>query len=512
MGAKTKEVGGGANVGTSNMFNNFLQQQMGGGGAGMTASGQVTSAANQSRPTNQIAGTDLGRALSGGGGNVANIVNQTRMNNQQAQQAATYNQQAANNFGNFGNLVNTLSNPDMQQQFQNNPFFQRMDGVQMPGAPQLGQYNTQAPTSDILGRVMGMQGVPGFLAQSGAQPGIGNIDFSQFMSAMGGGGGGVAALGREADIYGPEGTGGLLNVDMNSPEFQALKQQQAQDAQLGLANTRARFGAGGGMSLGSGASLAEAQFNREVLPANTLALGQLARSIQELDMGNRGLNANVLLQQRGQNVDQRGQDTQAAIAGGQLAAQQQAALLNAMLGQQSNQLGAFDSANRFNLGMLGQMFQGAGADASNALQGFQLGNQAIGAGNADLLNLFGMQSGNALGQQQLYGGLGQALAGMNQQGQMGVLSQLFNAMQQGNQLGTAQRQTISQPSAGGQLLGAIAGLGSAALGGPMGGMIGNWLGGLGGGGGGAGPGVGGGGFTGSVTPGQFTSMLPQLPF
>jgi hypothetical protein len=511
VGAKTKEVGGGANVGTSNMWNNFLQQQMGGGmavpNAPQMGGGGNSMTMSAPKPSMMVGG------VGGGASGLIAGVNQQRMNQQQQQQQGVANQQAQNGFGNIGNLVNQLSNPNMQQQVDSNPFFQQMMGIQMPGQPQLGQYNTDAPVSDILGRVMGMPGVPGFLPQSGQQQGIDKIDFNQFQNMINGGGG-FGPMGREADIFGPEATGGLLNVDMNSPEFQALKQQQAQDTALGLANTRARFGAGGGMSLGSGAALAEAQFNRQVLPANMLAQGDLARSIQELDMGNRGLNANVLLQQRGQNVDQRGQDTQAGIAGAQLGAQNNAALLNAMLGQQSNQLGAFNSANQFNSNMLGQMFGAAGGDAANALNAFNSSNQAVGAGNADLLNLFGMNSNNALNQQQLFGGLGQNMAGMNQQGQLGVLNNLFNSMNQGNQLGTAQRQNVVQPSAAGQTLGALGGIFGSLAGGPGGAALMNWLGGMFGGGGqgmGAGPGIGGGGFQNPFQAGTFTNMIPQAP-
>jgi len=513
VGAKTKEVGGGANVGTSDMFNNFLQQQMGGGPSAPGAGVPNMQGTAQAPRMNQSQYAGPGGAAKYGQDQQAFKQSQTRMNSGA--------QQAQNGFGNMGNLVNQMSNGTVDGMMQNNQFLQ--NAANMPNAPeftqaQLGQYNTNVPQSDVFGKVFGQQGAPGFLPQSGQQNGINQIDFSQF--GAGGQFGGMnnmpSAGATIGDQFGAQGTGGLLNYDLNSPEFAAQRQQLQQDTELARADSRARFGAGGGMSLGSGAALAEAQFNRQVLPANMLAMGQLGRQMQEMDMANRGMNANVLLQQRGQNIDQRGQDLQGSIAGSQMGSQNMGNILQAMLGQQTNQLGAFNSANNFNLGMQGNQLNAAGMDANNALQGFQLGNNAIGAGNADALNAAGMQNNfnqQTFGQQSTnaanQGQLGAQLQGLNAQQQQMVLNQLFGAMGQANQLGTAQRQTVTQPSAGGQLLGAGLQLGGALLGGPMGASIGGALGGMfGGGGGAAQPGISapqGGGF-------GFANSIPQVNF
>jgi hypothetical protein len=378
-----------------------------------------------------------------------------------------------------------------------------MMGMQGPQAPQLGQYNTNAPQSNVFGQVFGQGGGPGFLPQSGQQNGIGQIDFSQFGAGGMFGGSGMPSAGPQlGDIFGAQGTGGLLNPDMDSPMMAALRQQGQQDAQLGLANTRARFGAGGGMSLGSGASLAEAQFNRQVLPAQQLALGQLGMQQQEMDMANRGLNANVLLQQRGQNVDQRGQDLQGSIAGANLGMQGQGQLLNAMIGQQSNQLGAFNAANNFNLGMMGNQINAAGMDAGNALTGFQLGNQATSAGNADALNMFGMQSNNFNTQQGMFGNLGMGMQGLNQQGQQNTMNQLFNSFNQSNQIGSPQSQIVQQPSALGQIVNAGATVAGGMLGGPWGAAIANRM--------GQQPQQGGGQFQPQMMQPNFQSQIPQV--
>ena len=78
----------------------------------------------------------------------------------------------------------------------------------------------------------------------------------------------------------------------------------------------------------------------------------------------------------------------------------------------------------------------------------QLADQIRGANRADL----GMQAQDMM-----------ARMGLAQQGQQNMYQMLFNSMNQANQLGTPQAQTVQTPSAFGQAMGAISGLAPYAL-------------------------------------------------
>lgn len=186
---------------------------------------------------------------------------------------------------------------------------------------------------------------------------------------------------------GTHGAGGLLNYNVDSPEFAALRALQAHQQANDVANLRARFAAGGMGSLGSGASLAEGQYLAEANPRNILALGDLGRQIQTLDLQNRGQNLQAFLGQRGQDI------------------------------------------GNYQFGV------NAGLENQNAQNQFALGKAGVG------LQAQG-QAANI---------------------QSDILSKLFGAFGQSNQLGTPQAQTVQTPSTLGQIAGFVGnGLGSVA--------------------------------------------------
>lgn len=416
----TSTVGGGANTGTANMWNQFLQQQL--GGSGQTAINsmpirQVTADGKPGQPMPSIGSSGIP------GSNP------------------------------FANAINHQLNQTTGGMMKDNPLLSQLGNMpQAPGFvdPGLSQYNTNAPNSDIYNTLFGTGGL-------GSNPNL-NINTNQLMQQFQGmlnGGGGVGHAAQVQNAIGPNGIGSLLNPNTQSPLFQALTQQQNQQQALALANQHARFSQGGGGALGTGASFADAQLLSQLQPANMLAQGQLGMQQQGLDLQNRQGSADALLRQMGYNVDQRGQDTQANIAGAQIGSQNQLGLLDAMLrGQLGNQSTA--------LGLLNTGQNAASNDAQNRLTGFDLSNRAVGYGNADQLaasgmhntfnqNQFGQQSQNQLG----LGQLGLGLQGQQQQGIQNILNQLFNSFNQSNQIGSPQSQTVQNPSPLGQTLGLL---------------------------------------------------------
>lgn len=100
----------------------------------------------------------------------------------------------------------------------------------------------------------------------------------------------------------------LLNVDMNSPEFAALRDIQGRQTQSDLANLSAKFSSMGAGGRGTGAAYAAGNYLAEANPRNILAQGQLARDIQGLDLQNFGANAQNRQALLGLNQGQSGLD------------------------------------------------------------------------------------------------------------------------------------------------------------------------------------------------------------
>lgn len=524
MGAKTKQVGGGAATPVANNWNQFLNSQLMGGqqqGGPTGASGAPgdpmtpfmnMAQSNAQQPFQQQQGFQ--GALQGAlGGNV--------------QDMSGANAALQNYFKN----PTQFSNPYTQQNFQQantsqlaTNFGQGQTGMadlsQFQGPAAQSQFNTQAPINsqftDMLSSMIrgGPQGQSGFEAAQ-AQPGV---QLGQGMSYQ--------------QAYNTLGQDPLME----------------RERMRAVADQRARFGAEGAGALGTGAQYAESNLNAELAARDASQRRAQSMQLMGQDLADRQAAAQTALTGRGQDVQTalsnmqgrlqgaqnlnqfnianqsnllgaagqaRGQDLSTALgqmglgaqqaqfnAGQQNAmtqAQQQAALQNQQLG---NQFGV-------NAAQINQ--QAGQYNNQNALQGAQMANN-FNLANAQNQAQFGLGT-NQLNAQQLQNMIGQGL-NLNQLGNantMAALAQLFGGFQQSNALGTPQAQIMQQPSAFGQLANAGLQLGSAYLGGGGSfGGIGRGLASLFGGGGGPQPvniggfGSQGGGWTRGIPGGTYT--------
>ena len=292
-------------------------------------------------------------------------------------------------------------------------------------------------------------------------------------------------------------SGSLLNTT-NSPELQALSAMQDRNKAADVANLRARFGASGGSSMGSGAQYSEGNYLAAANPQNQLAMGSLMRSQQGMDLQQQGLNSQTRLgllgagaqdtlgrlglsnqsqlgnRQIGSNesIANAGNETSASISNSQVGMQGKQALLNYMLGK----------------GQLG--LQGLQQDSGNALSQAGFNNGAMQTNNMNNynqnqsrnqfdMNLFGQNSQNSLQNQQLMNQWGVQGAQLGQQGQLGGLNMMNNSFNQASQLGQAQATNVVSPSPFSQAVGALGAIGSLAGGiGQLGGQNGaGWWGG-----------------------------------
>jgi hypothetical protein len=112
-------------------------------------------------------------------------------------------------------------------------------------------------------------------------------ELGDYFTAMRRGAGG-SSVGAQDYSYAPH---DLLNVDMNSPEFAALRTMQGRQRDADLATLSAKYSAMGAGGRGTGAAYATGNYLAEANPRNILAQGQLARDIQGLDLQNFGANA-----------------------------------------------------------------------------------------------------------------------------------------------------------------------------------------------------------------------------
>lgn len=433
---KTEQVGGGAATGTANAFNDFLKQGLttGSFGGATGPNGASTGAAQATGQSNLFGGAINGML----GGQVGDPTTYSQ-----------YFDAMKNGNGGFNGIG---TGPNYQS-------------TQFGGLSGTNSFNT------LFG-----QNAPqfNFGGAAGSSANGAAVNFN------------AADYAKDANVFGANGAGQLMNYDVNSPEFAALKQLQDMRKLQDVANVRARFGAGGGSSLGSGASFAEAQYLAQANPQNTLALGELGRQMQALDMQNRGQNAQALLAQRGQNIDMRGQDVNSMLsaANNTAANQTQASIASA----NNNTSASIANAQMRNQGQMQQMamqLQAMGMDADTAFRAVQTMNQnqfgenqaqnAFNQGNYQFGVNAGLQNQNqmnnfAMGQGQL--GLG--IMGQQGQSQQAIMNQLFGALNTSNQLGTPQSQIVQTPSTFGQImngLGSIANLGGNLFG--QGGMFGS---------------------------------------
>lgn len=423
---KTETVGGGSATGTADAFNQFLLQGLNSGAfGGQTGpNGATTGVAQAQGQTNGFGGA-INNMLSGRPGDPT-------------QYSQYFDLMKNGGNGGFGGIGNA-------------PGFQSTEFGVHSASPN--NYNAAFGEGGFGNQRLGV-GAAGSA-----------VDFN------------AANFARPGDVFGANGVGGLMQPNMNDPQFAALAQMQNQRTQLDAANLRARYTAGGGSSLGTGASMAESQYLAQANPANTMGMYQIGQQMQNMDMQNRGLNAQTMLGQRGQNIDMRNQDmnsmlsaatstagnqTNANIASAQNMTQGNIAGMNARLqamGMDSDS--AFRAMQQNNANQFGQ---------NQAANQFNQGNYQFGV-NAGLQNQ-GMQNQYALGQ----AGIGAQMAGLSSQAQQAAMQQLFGSYNNAQQIGTPQAQTVQTPSMFGQImsgLGQVVGMGSNIYGAMNGGGFGN---------------------------------------
>jgi len=455
--------------------------------------------------------TDYANPMQTGGGTPGNAnpmqgeINRQQSNSMQPQQQQVGFQQAFN--GALNGRVNDASGAQgaIQQFFQNptNQFSNQFTAPQFQGANL-----SQLPTNFGAGQ-SGMADMSGFgqAQQSGfnTQQNIGNAGNSQFDSmlmnmiqqsggGMQGGGGqsgfNAAQLGGAPQLQGGMSFGQAFDTLGQDPMLERNRMRA-------VADQRARFGAEGAGSLGTGAQFAEGNLNAELLAQDASQRRGQAMQLMGQDLQERMGGANVSLQGRGQDMQTALGNMQGGIQGAQNMNQFN---LGAMNNQTANMGNALSAAGQgrgqdfsTQLGMRGQNLsqQGMGLEQSmfNAGQGNQMqgnminaalqnqgmGNQfALGAqglnnnaqqqNNANNMGMAGMQNdfnmnnagnnaqfGNAAQQGNanfLQNMLSQGM-GMNQMGNnnmMQAMQNLFGGFQQSNSLGTPQAQNFMQPS------------------------------------------------------------------
>ena len=427
---KTKTVGGGANTQTSDQWNQFLQGMLKGGGGNSGGGGGSTDNGN---PANFVPS----------GGNVA----------------GAQPQQAVGQASQFQNLFNSLTNQTPTSITQNNPFIQQAQNL--PQAPGFVAPQTQQLHGSDISSLFSNGSIPGYL------PTGGQALQSQFGQAQGG----VSQAGQSS--FNPNQIAsinslsqGMLNQGLsnptNDPNYAATQAYLTQQGNINNANAAAKFNLGGG-GLSSGASLANAQQSAQTAGQNAQNLYNMGLQSQQLGLQNQGQNLSAQLSNQSNLIGQRagdvgsmtntgianaGNQTQSSIANAGNSTQASLANLQARLqGSAQN--------NQFNIARMGNQVGAATSDAGNQLQAGSLNNQ-FAQNNAQNNNSFNQQnysqgSSNALNQ----GQLGMQIQQLLQQGNMGAIQQLFQSMQQSNQIGSPQAQTVQTPNAWQQAIGGI---------------------------------------------------------
>jgi len=372
MGApKVSTVGGGRATNTANSFNDWLTAGLKTGQFGDMGGGSIT------QNLKQIGGFSdtVNQLLSGKGG----------------QQAG--NPWFANAMnGGTGGLGSNL--PQVTNQYQHQmPQFQNTNLQQLnTQAPawqqaQFQNINTAMPNGvgGASGLVNAQDAVRQYLSQGGQMSGI---DLSGLQT-----GNPAASIGRTNT------TGNIdftyqqdprLATNVDSSYAQAVRGVLERNQQKDVAELRSRFGAGGGMSLGTGASYAEGNLRAENTNRIGQALGEINMQEQNIDLANRGLwqqgrqNAQAMMSQDqlarlGIQSGERGQDVSAAI--GAMANANQA-----ILGRGNMQLNANNQAGQLALGAANAqnnaMLENQGLINNSMLSQQANANNAINAWNA----------------------------------------------------------------------------------------------------------------------------------
>lgn len=380
--------------------------------------------------------------------------------------------------GGFAGGIESLLNPQVGAMIGNNPFLANLmnynPSAQLPNAPQWSGTDFQTPDQITANNVgydkaeAGGTDLNSFMAQFGGDPNqllksLG-IDSSQF-----GGQQNIPGLNTPSANFGY--APGSLKDFTTDPSYNAIKQDFARQDMKNIADIRERFGMGGN-TMSSGASLGEAQYLAESQPKQIMALQELGRSIQGLDIGQQQTNntqrlglmqgqvqdalgrmgiSRDLLGQQGSNVNNllgflssnQGQNINAATS---IANNNAGNLTNTNIANSGNLLDASkaNAANNLNA---------QGMNANNVLDMNRIRGQESLGRNTFNQNNFSQNSSNALNNQQMVnqfqqflGSAGLDLQQLAQSGQMGIISQLFSAFQQAAGIGTPQAQTVQTPN------------------------------------------------------------------
>lgn len=499
MGAKTKQVGGGAATPVANNWNQFLNSQLMGGQQQPQQGGGINPYDWNRMTTGSVTG-----ASGAPGSPLTPFMNMAQSNAQQPFQQQQSFQGALQ--GALGGNVRDISGAGgaLQNYFQNQQGFTN---------PYTQQAFTQANISDLptnfgqgqtgMADISRFQG-PAALSRFDVTTPISGGQFETMLSDLIQGGANMQAeRGFEAAQMQPGvQLGQAAQIDTSNPLVAAQLEGVRRAQNIANADLRARFGAEGAGALGTGAQFAEAQLAAELAPRQAAIVQQAVQQQQQQDLAERQAAANVGLTGRGQDVQTALANMQGQLQGAQNVNQFNTANLGNLLqaaGQARGQtlqtglgqMGLGLQQAQFNAGQLNNMTQ---AQLQAALQNQQMGNQfglgaaglnlQAGQGNAanrlaaaQMANNFNLANAqnqaqfglgtNQLNAQQLQNMIGQGL-NLNQLGNqntMAALAQLFGGFQQSNALGTPQAQMIQQPSAFGQLANAGLQLGSAYLGG-----------------------------------------------
>lgn len=455
MGAKTKQVGGGAATPVANNWNQFLNSQLMGGqqpqqGGGINpydwnrmTTGSVTGASG-------APGSPLTPFM-----NIAQSNAQQPFQQQQSFQGALQGALGGNVrdiSGAGGAIQNFFQNQPTPTQFTNPytaaatnlPQFQQM-GTQFgrgeTGMANLSQFgnaaqsniNLQAPTpmraatSGVdLNRGFGTQAERINAAQSnfdsmqgfgqlapdvqasrsvfdtqrslGADPSGGAFD-AMLMDLIARGGAQEGQSGFTAAQVQPEvQLGQAAQVDLNNPLVAAQLEGVRRAQNLAAADLRARFGAEGAGALGTGAQFAEAQLRSEFAPREAAILQQSIQQQQQQDLAERQAAAQVALGGRGMDVQTAIANMQGGLSGAQNLNQFNTANLGNLL--QAATTGRGQNLQT-GLGVRGQNLEQLNIGAQQAALNAQLAQQASLANAQNFLQARGLDINQlSLGQQQ----------------------------------------------------------------------------------------------------------------
>lgn len=497
MGAQQRTVGGGSATPVANSFNNFLQGQLGG------TVDPYAAQKDQLRQSGMPVGMQQ-RIMEGWD-------RQAQNNSQQPGQQASafqnlFNQAASGGITDQSGSMGALSNLIAQGSQGNGQFQNPYSSQQFQGA-NLGQLPTNMLQGSGMADLSGLGGISPTnvnVMQGFGQNGMSGLE-SLFRQSLSGGANPMMVGGSNVSMQPGMGYGEAYNTLGQDPLADRARM-------MAVADQRARFGAEGAGSLGTGAQTAEGNLNAQFIAQDASNRRGQAMQLMGQDLAGKQAGAGVDLQNAGLNIQAGGMNAGNMLQGQNMNIQallsgrgQDLSTMAANRGMDINQLGMLLNQAQ---GNQGAMLQQRGQDMSGLLQNQGMGNQWGQAGaqlnsqnmqqnNANNMNMAGMQNnfnlqnaGNTaqfgLGTNQLNSQIGQnnmqnflQALGMGQQAnqfggnmQQNLLQMLFGGMQQSNALGTPQAQTVMQPSAGSQLLGAGLGIGGALLGGPLGGMLG----------------------------------------